>query len=34
MRLLHAGGVVADALLPRQTAEGVRTVFASKVSAV
>lgn len=31
--VLHAGGVLADALLPRQTATSLRTVYAPKVSA-
>ena len=30
--VLHAGGVLQDALLPNQTAAGVRAVFAPKAS--
>jgi hypothetical protein len=30
--LFHAGGVLADALVPNQTAAGVKTVFGPKVS--
>lgn len=30
--LLHASGVVRDALLSKQTAAGIRAVFAAKVS--
>lgn len=32
--IIHAGGVLADGMIPNQTASGIRSVFAPKVNAV
>ena len=31
-QLMHAGGVISDALVSKQTLKGIRAVFAPKVS--